>query len=155
MASVVDVLTAISTLLPGGTLTVIGDEFVGSNVTRPQSVAFALGQDAYQPPRQRGPPKSFRTRVATVQATIWGKGADKTVDGDIRAVESLLEALLVATERTVGGSYDVVGGQWMGAGPNQNGRAYALTLTFDLPVTLPETRATITAVQTQQTLGGA
>lgn len=155
MASIVDVLEAVGELLPPGTQYEIGEELVGSNAVRPQSVVFALGQDAYQAPRQRPGAKSIRTRVATVQAMIWAVGTEKTARADMRAVEALLDALLVAVERTVGGSFDVGGGQWIGATPNQKGRAYSLALSFDLPVVLPETRTIITATQTQQTLGGA
>lgn len=155
MASAVVVLESLGALLPDGTQTLIGDELVGSNVARPPCVVFALGQDAFMRPVQGRGPRSIRTLVATVQANIWAVGADKTPRSDMVAVEALRDALVVALERAVPGSYDVVGGQWMASAPNQKGRAYALSFTLDIPVTLPEARATITATQTQQSFGGA
>jgi hypothetical protein len=145
------ILATVGANLPTGTLWFFGEELVGSNALKSNSVVWAPGNESFTPARQGRGAKSIRTRAIGMTAYLWAVG-DGTQLGDMEACEALINAVVVALERTCPGSYDVTGGQWGVRGPTNKGRTYALALTFEVPVLMPERTVTVAAVQQETAL---
>lgn len=106
-------------------------------------------------PRQK---RMYFLRRAGVELHLWAKGsADPAVDPyhDLKALELLVDRVLVAIHHVSHGSVSVKGGSFKPGALDTLGRAYVLELSFDLPVVpnSPEaTAVTLTTVQGGSTL---
>lgn len=153
MASLTTILASVNANLPAGTQVMFGEKYISSNLLRPNSVVWVAGQETFTPARNMRGMRAIRTRVVSLQANLWCVGTDGTPDGDMKAVEAMIDAIIVAFERVVGGPYDVTGGMWDApTGPMSKGRSYVLSLTVEVPVLLPQTRATIGTVEQETAL---
>lgn len=98
----------------------------------PPRVVWVPTSDRFDPPAQEHRQyRAYRTRVAGVELRIWG--------ADIGAVETLVNELIVAIHDNARGAYELGAGRWDGqdgAELLELGRAYVLSLTFRIPVTL-------------------
>ncbi|UAW08053.1 hypothetical protein Mx4_p54 [Myxococcus phage Mx4] len=132
----------------------VGEEHLAAAKLRPPAVIWVPSGDSFAAGHQRGGPKSLRTRAVGLQVLCWAVSEERTAEADMRAAEALVERLIWAVEDSLGGSWDVSAGAWQAnAAKVQLGRMYVLALTVELPVTRPESRATVTAVQPESQLG--
>jgi hypothetical protein len=148
-----DLIAAIAAKLPAGTASLVGGKHIGVMGVPPR-VVWVPTEDKFAAARQHGPsPRSIKTRVAGVVVHIWAKGASP--DQDLAAAEQLVNDVLWATHQEAYGSYEVVGGTWLGQDGEeltQLGRAYLLELQFQVPITAPA--PTTQTIETTDVQGG-
>lgn len=81
--------------------------------------------------------RSLATRVARMRIRILVKGDVDTATDDIREVETILRNLIAAISTEAHGDFAIEGGEWVssdGAESFQYGRAYDLTVSFNIPL---------------------
>lgn len=81
--------------------------------------------------------RSVGTRVARVRVRIYVKASMDTATDDIREVETMLRSLITAISSEAHGDFALEGGEWVsadGAELLQYGRAYDLTVSFNIPL---------------------
>lgn len=152
MGSFIDVVNKVRQLMPGVEHRV-GAEEISALGRAVNSVVWVPSGDVFQAGRQRGSPRSLRTQVVGVQALCWGISETRKTEDDYEATDALAKRVLWAVEDALGGSWEVNSGGWEGdTTKGQKGKAYVLAFTFNFPVTRPEPRATVTAVQVETSL---
>lgn len=150
----------------------LGGEFLDIQTTAAR-IVWVPTADSFRPGRiQAGltpgdltKPKSVGTRIAGVRCRVWAKadGAGNVADSvaEVRALEQLVERLVLAVHACCYGSFAVVALEWLdqdGAPLLQYGRACDVSFTFEVPIARAvaqggyETRP-VTAIENTAVLG--
>lgn len=93
--------------------------------------------------------RAIATRRASVRIRMWAKGDSDTIESDITASETMLRQLICAIHDKAVGDYEIQSGAWVaeeGAEMFQIGRAYDLTVAFQVPIYRDPTIDGITTV---------
>lgn len=100
----------------------------------PTGVRFERGGGVRSASRDE--PRTPVTRYQSVKIRVWGKSLDSDLPvDDIRAVENLINHLVVAINDGAHGSVTFEGGEWVEGGEiAQYGRAFDVNCTFMIPV---------------------
>lgn len=127
----------------------LGEEFVPETRAPPRIVMVPL-RDRFSSAQwhpvtsaSKRSPKNIGTRIVGVKFHVWAAKAsgDTTSYPDIRAVELLVDRLLIAIRNISVGSYTLLDGELQSADAGQLGRLYILTCEFQLPI-VPATPTT-------------
>jgi hypothetical protein len=124
--------SAATPYMPGGTTWKVGKEKVSNEDAAPR-VIFAYGpDDEFQGARATrvtgmANPRPLMTRVAKMQAHLWGRTYDET--------EAMINVLLGAIYATALGSMAILSGGWTDPSYTAHGNAYVLTFSLEIPVT--------------------
>lgn len=119
-------------LLPDATKFNTGNETV-ANEDAPPRVVWVYGpEDEFSGARSTRvanppTPRPLLTRVARMQAFIWGTDYDQ--------VELMVNGVIAALYAVALGSMTVLAGEWAAVTYTSGGRAYRLTFSLDLPIT--------------------
>lgn len=157
MPAFLEVLEKVRERMPGVTHLVGVENMTAAN-TRPGDVVWVPSTDVYGAPKTQGRPRARWTCTEAVQVAAWGRGDGRvtTPEEDMKAAKALAMDVLFAIEDVLNGSYRLSSGSWEANAPKtQLGRWYVLALEFDAPVTRPEPRVTVTAVETETELAPA
>lgn len=81
--------------------------------------------------------RAVATRNASVRIRVWSKAQADTAEADIAAIETTVRKLICAIHDAAVGDFELQGGAWVaeeGSEVLQYGRAYDLTVTFQIPI---------------------
>jgi hypothetical protein len=98
----------------------------------PPRVVWVPTEDSFGPAEKGGvEPRQLRTRIAGVEAHVWGQ--------DLAATEALVNSVIAAVHAAAHGSYAVSSGRWYGQDGEvlHFGTVCVLSFQFRIPVTAP------------------
>jgi hypothetical protein len=125
-----EVFAAIAERLPAGTTCEMTAAAVDYNQAPPRVVFVPTGETFVGPERAG---TSLLTRMAGVQAHIWGAG--NTPAEAQTATEVLLNHLVAAIHTCALGSYGLNSGRWYGGHDGEHGFVYVLDWFLKIPLT--------------------
>lgn len=139
----------------------IGAEHLAANAEPPR-VVWVPTVDGVVPGQGRRntsvkEPKSVMTRRAGCFIRCWAKSNSESSVDDVRAVEQLVNRVLVAIHEAAFGSYEVTAVEWVSADGGelmQLGRCADIRVSFDVPVTKTASATATLAVITSAEMEG-
>ncbi len=138
-ASVVDVIERIDALLPTTVTTQIDTAYAGASLPLPR-ILWTPGTEAFFAPPNRGSAaqRPIYRLASSWQCQLWaGGGAVQDPLAALRALEALRDQVLSAIHAVARGNCTIAAGRFEPQGAEaglQEGRAYTLTVTFQLEV---------------------